>query len=56
MTARQLIEFLSGYDGETIVTMLQCTDDNPMCDDMMIKDVIAIERCNGETSIVIIPE
>ena len=56
MTVQQLIDFLADYDSEAIVTMLQCTDDNPMCDDMMIKDVIAIERCNGELSIVIIPE
>lgn len=56
MNVKQLVDFLSQYDGETIVTMLQCRDDNPASDDLMINDVIALERCNGETSIVIVPD
>lgn len=56
MTVQQLVDFLSNYGGDIIVTMLQCTEDNPLTDDMMIKNIIAIERFEGEQSIVIIPE
>lgn len=56
MTVNQIVEFLSNFGGETIVTMLQCPDDNPVTDDLMIKDIIVLERFNGETSIVIVPD
>ncbi len=56
MTVQQLVDFLSNYGGDTIVTMLQCMDDNPMTDDIMIKNIVAIERFEGESSIVIIPD
>ena len=55
MTIGQLRSFIDDYDDECIVTMLQNSTDNPMLDDMLIQDVIAIERYSGDTTIVLIP-
>ncbi|MBR0320018.1 MAG: hypothetical protein IIX10_03070 [Clostridia bacterium] len=56
MTVKQIIDFLSRYDGEQIVTMLQCSGDNPMDEDYDIKELIAIEGTKAVLKIVIIPE
>lgn len=55
MTVQQLIAFLEQYDGECPVHVLQCSSDNPMTDDIGIKEVIGMNYCNGETYIVIVP-
>ena len=55
MTVQELVDFISKYGADTPVTMLQCSDDNPVTEDVLI-DVVAIERANGALSIVIIPE
>lgn len=56
MTVEMLIKFLSEYPGEVGVTMLQCADDNPLSEDVLIKDVVSIKRADGGISIVLIPE
>lgn len=56
MTVKEIIDFLSRYDGEQIVTMLQCAADNPMDEDYDIKEVVAIEGTKKVIKIVIIPE
>lgn len=56
MTVKQIIDFLSRYDGEQIVTMLQCSGDNPMDEDYDIKELVAIEGTKAVLKIVIIPK
>lgn len=57
MTVQEMVDFLSNYCGEYKVTMLQCADDNPMTDDVGIREVVAFERSGeNETIIVIIPD
>lgn len=56
MTVKQIMDFLSRYDEEQIVTMVQCTADNPMDEDYDIKELVAIEGTKTVIKIVIIPE
>ena len=55
MTVNELIGFLSDYDGECQVNLLQCRDDNPLRDDVGIEKAIGIEDSAGDTYIVLIP-
>lgn len=56
MTVQELVDFLRNYCGECKVHMLQCADDNPLTDDIGIRDAVGMECCNGDTYIVLIPE
>lgn len=56
MTVQEIIDFLSHYDGAAVVTMVQCKDDNPMSDDLMINNIVSIHDRHGNVQIVIIPE
>lgn len=55
MTLKDIVEFLGKYPETTNVTMLQCSSDNPMDDDVGISDVLYIESHTGETKLVLIP-
>ena len=56
MTVQEIIDFLSHYEGTAVVTMVQCKDDNPMSDDLMINNIVSIHDRHGKVQIVIIPE
>ena len=55
MTVGELRNFLSTCDQESIVTVLQCSDDNPVCDDVDAT-VICIRSIGGSNKVVLIPE
>lgn len=56
MTVREIIDFLSKYNEEIPVTMIQCANDNPMTDDILINEIVAITRTSNEVpSLVMIP-
>lgn len=56
MKVSELIGFLEQYDGDCAVKMLQCADDNPLTDDVPIKDALGVESAKFDTYIVLIPE
>lgn len=56
MTAKEIIDFLGNVDGDYIVTMLQCAEDNPMTDGVDIRDIVRIRSAKGDRVIALIPE
>lgn len=56
MTVKELIDFLEQCGGNDIVTMLQCSMDNPMSDDIDVAEVINIIGATCEDKVVLIPE
>lgn len=57
MTVQEMVDFISKYSGDTVVTMLQCAGDNPLTDDISIREVLGMERSGGgQTFLVIIPD
>lgn len=56
MTVREIIDFLSKYDGEVTVYMVQCANDNPMTDDIGIDEIVAItSSTDGMPHLVVMP-
>lgn len=56
MTVREITDFLSKYNEDISVTMIQCATDNPMTDDILINEIVAITRSSDEVpSLVMIP-
>ena len=56
MKVSELIDFLKQYDGDCVVKMLQCADDNPLTDDVPIRDAVGVDCAKFDTYIVLIPE
>lgn len=56
MKVREIIDFLSKYDGEIPVYMVQCAADNPMTDDIGIAEIVAItSSTDSMPHLVVIP-
>ena len=55
MKVGELRNFLSTCDQESVVTLLQCSDDNPMYDDVEVKDAVVIRSIDGDNKIVLMP-
>lgn len=56
MTIKDLINFLQDYDGDCVVRMVTCPDDNPLSDDLPVAKAIAIEPSDGDTYVVLFPD
>ena len=56
MTIKDLINFLQDYDGDCVVCMVTCPDDNPLSDDLPVAKAIAIEPSDGDTYVVLFPD
>lgn len=54
MTVQEIIDFLSNYSSDLPVTMVQCANDNPMTDDILISEIVAITRSCGEQPVLVI--
>lgn len=56
MTVREIIDFLSKYDGEVPVFMVQGAHDNPLEDEIIINEIVAITSTSAEQPhLVVIP-
>ena len=56
MTVREIIDFLSKYDGEIPVYLTKCATDNPMTDDIAINEIVAItSSADGMPHLVVMP-
>ena len=55
MKAGELRNFLGTCDQESIVTLLQCSNDNPMDDDVEVEDAVVIRSIDGSNKIVLVP-
>lgn len=55
MNVGELRNFLSTCDQESNVTLLQCSNDNPMDDDVEVKDAVVIRSIDGSNKIVLVP-
>lgn len=56
MTVGEIIDFLKNYQEDIPVTMLSLNQDNPLEDDIGVKEIIAISFSDGSIRIVIRPE
>ena len=55
MKVGELRNFLGTCDQESIVTLLQCSNDNPIDDDIEIADAIVIRSIDGSNKVVLVP-
>ena len=55
MTVGEIVDFLNKYQEGIPVSMLSLEHDNPMEDDIPVKEIVAITSSDGSVKIVIRP-